>query len=220
MRRLLTILSIASLAISWPALGQMIIEGEGVVSTRPDLFSIEVEIATYSETSGEAWVSLAEKIKTLYDAVSDAGVKRDHFQVGRVRLGEASTGLAGSAKIVIVVPAGDENDQLLDTIQRLPGIQIGSFRYRSSRGNELRMEAKALAVANAIRQLDELARSAGGRRGAVRSINRGPESDVEEIVVTGSGYRNDTSARRVPVSQGLLRFEENVWVTADFIEGE
>lgn len=221
MRRLLTILSIASLAISWPALGQMIIEGEAVVSTQPDLFSIEVEIATYSETDGEAWVSLTQKIKSFYEVVSNAGVERDQFQVGKVELGEISTGLAGSAEIEIVVPAGEGNDQLLDAIQRLPAIQIQSFRYRSSRASNLRNEAKALAVANAVRQLDELGRSAGGRRGAIRSINRWPESDVEEIVVTGSRVMKDRApARRVPVSRGLLRFTEKVWVTADFIEGE
>lgn len=221
MRRLLTILSVVSLAVSWPASGQLIIEGKAVVSAQPDLFSIDVKVATSSETDGEAWVSLTEKIKMIYDAVNEAGVSRDQFQVGSVRLVEASSGLAGSARIVIVVPAGDENDQLLDTIQRLSAVQIQSFRYRSSRAGKLRNEAKALAVGNAVRQLDELARSAGGRRGAIRSINRGPESDVEEIVVTASRARYDRApAQRVPVSKGLLRFSEEVWVTADFIEGE
>lgn len=221
MNRLLMIFSFVFLTVSWPALGQLIIEGEGVVSIEPDEFSVEIGIETHSKLVGDAWVQLTKKMDTLYDVVHEAGVDRDQFQVGTVRLRRRGSSLVGGAEIEIVVPARDDNDQLLDAIQRVPSIQIESFRYRSSRERELRNNAKALAVSSAVMQLDELARSAGGRRGAIRSINREPQSDVEEIVVTSSGVSNNSSSRRrVPVSRGKLRFTEKVWVTANFVENE
>lgn len=194
------------------------IEGKGLVSEQPDQFQIEVEIEISSGNSNDGWKMLRSSIEDLYERVRQEGVEREQFSVRLLGLEEKQQRFDANAWVTVTVPVGPGNEELLDAIQRGGVARVVDFGYGHSKASALRDQARVMAVDDAMKQLAKLAESSGGKIGKVLSIgDLGRQRDSAAYMREPEGT---VERRAVPLSIGVMRFNEKIRVEAEFIRDE
>jgi uncharacterized protein YggE len=90
--------------------------------------------------------------------------------------------------------------------------QAGGIQFDVENHQPLEDQARAKAVADAVRRAGELARLSGVKVGKVLSIAEGPEQDVSQPMYGAkmASFRSDSSS--VPVEGGQIKFTHTVRV--------
>lgn len=194
------------------------VNGTAKVSVRPDQFIIWVVVETKNDGIQAMWDSLRKDLNRLYSTVTEHGVTRDQFQIRHLDLSRRYYGGLTSTRVQITVPVDERNGALLDTIQRGTSARIRHFGYESSEAAALQDKARALAVSNAMEQINNLAQSRGGRTGRVLSID--PEhvrSGGTANMVSGAPTEGTLEKQSVPLSTGMLHFRAEIFVEAELV---
>lgn len=194
------------------------VNGEAKVSVRPDQFSILVRVETQNNGIHAMWDSLRKDLEQLYGTVVEHGVTRDQFEIYYLDFRRRSGGRSSSTDVKITVPVDERNGDLLDAIQRGTRARVSHFGYESSEAAALQDKARALAVSDAMEQINKLARQRGGRTGRVLTIDQELAGSRALADRASRGPAEGTLERQsVPLSTGLLHFRAEIFVEAELV---
>jgi uncharacterized protein YggE len=224
--RLLALLLLACIAESGlaqataapaPAPAQIYASGSGTVRLRPDRVTITVGVITRATSAAAAANANAERMNPLLAAlrragVPDSAIATSGFSVGldqrfygNTNPAEAERTYVASNTVLIALTDVDAVGALLDTVLASGATQVGGIQYYSSREDEGRRAATAIAVREARLMAEAAATAAGGSLGALRELTVLDGSAMSRMnVLTGTrASPNSVSVLAADVNQSV-----------------
>jgi uncharacterized protein YggE len=191
------------------------VTGRGLVQTRPDIailsFTIETSAAEADDAIRRNADQAAKLIATLKQKM-DAGdrIATTQFQLfpvydQKTRISPASYRV--SNRVRLETARVDDLGPLIDAAAAAGSNRIGQLRFTHSQNDELARKAAALAVADARRTADELARAAGVTITRLHRIRFAAAHDPTPLPSEMA-----MAARATPIEVSSLNIERQVTV--------
>ncbi|HEY3258370.1 MAG TPA: SIMPL domain-containing protein [Gemmatimonadaceae bacterium] len=171
--------------------------GRGEISVAPDLARLQVTVETRSSSASAAAADNAVKLTKTVAAVRVAGV--DSAQIGTSGYSVVTDYDSKSRPIGFVVRNGLRIDvqriadvgKIIDAALSSGSTQVNGIQFLRLNVNDSRRSAVALAVAEARRDAEVLARAAGGSLGRLIYLTSGfaqmPRNfELQEVVLTSA----------------------------------
>ena len=175
-----------------PDVPQLVVAGYGQIAVPPDRATIDVAVETRAATAAAAASRNARRVRDVLDTLRARGVaagdvatvayavQPEYTSSGRGQ--PTLRGYVANNVVRVETVAMDQVGTLIDAALAAGADRINEVRFRSSRYASLRDSATAIAVSNARRTAEAMARASGGQLGALLEV-RG------ELPYTyGSGY--------------------------------
>jgi uncharacterized protein YggE len=176
------------------------VNGQGIVSAKPDLVRISVRFEETRDTSQEALSAVNQKVNELEDILSGQGVAPEDITTTSFNLspeydfrgdnGRVLLGQEASQRISFVVREVDEEGAkaatVIDAISGIDNIQFGSINFDIENKEEIYSQARSQAIGQAKGRAEEIADVAEVELGSVVSI-----SDVQRQEATPQDFQQD-----------------------------
>lgn len=196
--------------------------GTGRVSRPPDVVEISIGISLVRSTVAEATDDAARLASSVIDALRAGGIDSDDLQTADYSV-FAEYDHRPQRRVLVGYRVGNTVRALVRDLAALPTVlsqaagaggdatTIGGISFSNSDPDELRVEARSLAWADALAVAQQLASLSGLTLGSARSISevggRGP-------VPPPSPARMATAEAAVPIESGTV--EEAVSLAVEF----
>ena len=214
----------ALLALSGPAAtaqtdsgGGISVVGEGQVLATPDLARVTFGVEQVDPSLSQAMATARSSMEAVLSRLEQLGVSREDIQTVGFSVspvydnrGEAAVLRGYRVSNVVRVTLRDFNQvgNIIDQVVAAGATRVQGISFDTSRDTELHDQARDLAVADARRKAEQLARAAGVSLGNVIAIDAsgaGGVTPVREMAVA------QTSA--TPIEGGQLEIRTTVRVT-------
>ena len=163
-----------------PEVPQLVVAGYGQIAVPPDRATIDVAVETRAPTAAAAASRNARRVREVLDtlrargvAASDVATVAYAVQPEYASSGRGQPTLRGYVANNVVrveTAAMDPVGALIDAALAAGADRINDVRFRSSRYTSLRDSATAIAVSNARRTAEAMARASGGQLGALLEV--------------------------------------------------
>ena len=194
-RRDISILTGLAFVLAAPAFGQgnsspprpaeITASGRGEVSVTPDRAAVLVSIESHAASAAAAASSNASKMTAVFQALRAAGVAPADITTAAYNVGQDPRTMRGPLPPSITVPIEfvarntvrvivrriDDTGKVIDAALAAGATSITSVQFNSPNTDEARRNALALAVAQARRDAETLARAGGGALGRLLSMS-------------------------------------------------
>lgn len=200
------------------------VSGLGTVTAEPDIASISTGVVSEAETAKEAMAKNSAVMSAMIDALKASGLDakdiqttnlsvQPRYQSSRDGRPPSINGYTVHNQARIIVRDIKRLGDILDQAIRLGSNQISGISFEVSRADDLRDEARKLAMANAQRKAKLYAEAAGASLGQPLSIEEPgsfpifrPMAGMARAALAGDGAAP-------PVEAGSLKLEAHVNVT-------
>jgi uncharacterized protein YggE len=187
---------------------QIVVTGFGEVSVAPDKASIDVAVETRASTASAAASLNARRLRAVLDTLKGRGVAQadlatvgfsvhqDYEQVAR---GAAPRRMYVATNVVRVDTRDLERvGALLDAALDAGANRINEVRFSSTRHLAVRDSAMTIAITNARRSAEGMARAAGGRLGVLLELSTqiNPYAIRENMTRASGGYASGAVANQ------------------------
>lgn len=189
-------------------LPQIVVTGFGEVSVPPDKASIDVAVETRAATASAAASLNARRLRAVLDTLKGRGVEAAdlatigfsvHQDYEPVPRGAAPRRMYVANNVLRVeIRNLDRVGALLDAALDAGANRINEVRFSSSRHLAVRDSAMTLAIANARRSAEGMARAAGGRLGPLLELSTqlSPYTMRENMSRATAGYASGAVANQ------------------------
>ncbi|NTW70252.1 MAG: SIMPL domain-containing protein [Chlorobiaceae bacterium] len=199
---------------------QVVVSASGVVSVKPDVADFIVEIKSDAKSADKAAADTAEKYQAVQSALRQAGVASGDavtagFTVSPKWEWQQSTaknvlnGYSARHSIKVKVRSLGSIGKVIDAVVQSGGDEVQNIAFSSSRYDSLRHEALSIAVGNARRDGEIMARAAGGRLGQLIEVSVGQPSYRERPYMEAVAMKAAPS----PASTELAPADQEISVT-------
>lgn len=204
------------------------VTGHGEISAKPDIVEISVGVLTHAPTASQAAKDNSAIVTRLMTTLTEHGVAEKDVQTKELHVAPRYTqpnpgDRANSAEFVpriigyevvnnvgVIVRKLDQVGTLLDALLQAGANQVSGISFRIEHPEGLMDQARMEAMADAKHKATLLAREAGVRVGAPRSIE---EPDGQPFLPRFSSNMMGASAPQMPVAPG----EEKISVTVSVV---
>lgn len=205
-----------------PDAPHVVTQGEGKVTAKPDLARITVSAQYRNANGATAKQSVDRSIEAFLKIAPDFGLTPEDITASDVSVSEdidydnrdrrISNGFVAEREVKLKLRDLDRLGALLDAALAAGLTEIDNVSFESSRKEQLRVEARNKAIADAREKAAGLATAFGGSLGSVYSINsvRSGFDDgygattLDRVMVTGS------RVQRSAYLQPTVEYTENV----------
>jgi uncharacterized protein YggE len=164
-----------------PEVPQVIVNGFGEVAVPPDRATIDVAVETRAATAAAAAAQNARRLNAVLDTLRARGVAATdlstvgfavHPDYAPSPRGEAiRRGYVATNVVRIETRRLDQVGPLLDAALAAGANRVNEVRFASTRHDAVRDSAITIAIANARRTAETMARAGGGRLGALLELS-------------------------------------------------
>jgi uncharacterized protein len=160
------------------------ISAEGKVNTVPDLATVNLGVTMQGDTAAEVQDKSSEKINQIINFVKSQGIKDEDIQTSQFNInprynykdGENTViGYQASQTVVVKIKGVDKSTdvvgRILDGATDNGANQIYGVNFSFDDPDDLKNQARKLAIANAKDKAEELAKEAGLRLGKIVSLS-------------------------------------------------
>lgn len=203
-----------------PDAPHVVTNGEGKATAKPDLANISISARYRNANGATAKQSVDRSIDAFLEIAPGFGLTPDDITASDVSVSEdidydthdrrISNGFMASREVKLKLRNLDRLGALLDAALAAGVNEIGNVSFESSREDQLRLEARTKAIADAREKASGLATAFGGSLGPVYSIN-----SVRSGVDDGYGA---TTLDRVEVTGSRTRRSAYLQPTVDYTE--
>jgi len=183
-----------------PQVPQLVVTGYGEVTVAPDRATIDVAVETRATTASQAAAQNARRLRVVLDTLKARGIAASELSTLGYSVnpdyeptprGEAvRRGYVATNVVRIETRTLDQVGALIDAALAAGANRVNEVRFSSSRHAVVRDSATALAIANARRTAETMARAAGGTLGALVELSTevGPYAAREALMRNRMGY--------------------------------
>lgn len=157
------------------------VSAEGKVTVIPDTAEVDLGIQIQKPTVQAAQKEANEKINKIIEELKKIGVKKELIKTTRYnvypnydyREGQKIVGYNIDINLTVKVKDFDKINQVIDTATKFGANQVGSLNFTvdEERQEELKMEARKLAIEKAKKKAKEIASAGGLRLGKIVNIS-------------------------------------------------
>ena len=205
------------------------VQGQGTVSTKPDLVTLSLGVQTTGETAMEALLLNSEQMNGVIAAIQDAGIEQESIQTSGINLypvyedrslvqpGEQRqiVGYRASNDVSVRVHDIDKAGSVLDLAIEAGANQVGGVRFGLSDTDTIVTDALIAAVQNAQAKAQTIADTLGVQLGAALVVN---EEWIERPEARGFTFAQESAAFdsggfSSPVQGGAVSVTAHIRVT-------
>lgn len=202
----------------------MAVEGQGSVTAKPDTASVSAGVVTEGKTAREALTANSAKMSEVMSAIASAGVGEDDirtsgFSVSPVysrperrpdgtRPNPEIVAYRASNQVVVTVRELAKVGAVLDEVVTAGANKVNGVSFYVDKAEALMDEARALAVADALRRASIMAKAANINLGRVLTINEQGGFRPEPVMMRMAAAESD--AMSVPVAPGTQELRASV----------
>lgn len=206
-----------------PDAPHVVTQGEGKVTAKPDLAHVTISAHYRNANGATAKQSVDRSIEAFLDRAPDFGLAPEDIRASDVSVSEdtdyddrgrrTSNGFVATREVRLDLRDLNRLGALLDAALAAGMTEIETISFESSRKEQLRLEARNKAIADAREKASGLSTAFGGSLGPVYSINSvrsgiadgyGEATTLDRIQVTG------TRIQRSAYLQPTVEYTENV----------
>jgi uncharacterized protein YggE len=193
------------------------VTGEGQVYLVPDVAYVYIGVHTQSENVSKALSDNNDQAKTVSDALKGLGVEEKDIQTTSFNIYPQQQYEPGTGNVtgtiymvdnVVYVTVRDLKHlgDLLDVVVRSGANSINSINFDVVDKETALSKARELAIDNARKQAEELAKASGVTLGDVQSISTSSISTpmAKEMYGMGGGGGGMAASQPAPISAGQL----------------
>ena len=194
------------------------VPGRGVVYAAPDVAHIQTSVVSEASSAAEALAANAAAMSAVQKKLRAAGIAERDLQSDSLQLtprysprpsrseesGPEIVGYRASHRLNAVVREIARTGELLDAVVAAGANQVDSITFAVAETAPLIDRARAMAVADARRRAEQLAKAEGLKVGSLRRIQEQGEGPVE---VRMRHMRMEATAASTPIAPGELSFE-------------
>jgi uncharacterized protein YggE len=205
---------------SLPDAPHVVTSGEGKVTAKPDLARVTISAQYRNANSATAKQSVDRSIDAFLKVAPGFGLTPDDITASDVSVSEdvdydsrdrrVSNGFVANREIKLKLRDLERLGALLDAALAAGLTEIDNVSFESSRKDQLRLEARSKAIADAREKASGLATAFGGSLGPVYSIN-----SVRSGVDDGYGA---TTLDRVEVTGSRIQHSAYLQPTVEYTE--
>jgi uncharacterized protein YggE len=193
----------------------------GSITVEPDIATIVAGVVAEGDTARDATSKNSALMGKLIEGLKSSGIAAKDIQTTAINVepryqnfkdGRPSVinGYRVVNHVKIVARDLKRLGEVLDQAVTLGANQVSSIAFDVSNAEELRDDARRIAMANALRRAKLYAEAAGSSVGAVLQISEEPRGNLPRPVASG---RAMMAAEAVPVEAGTQKLEVHVYVT-------
>lgn len=198
--------------------------GQGVIQAEPDEGYITVGVVNVAADSAQAVKDNTVTMTVLYATLEEQGVTRQNIKTINFSISEnwkekvvennrqvrVRDGFRVVNMVQVTVCELDSFGKVLDALVSNGANSIQGISFGSSKASELRDQARVLAVKDALRRAELLAKPLGVTIGDVVSISESMQYGQRNVYAVAASL---SDASEVPVSGGTLSFTASVNIT-------
>lgn len=194
------------------------VSATGSVVAEPDLAMISTGVVSEADTAREALSRNTATMAKVIDGLKALGISAQDIRTTTLNVEPRYRSAKDQAPSIVGYQVVNQVritarelkrlGEVLDQIVSLGVNQIGGIAFEVSKAEELRDEARKMAMANALRRARLYAASAGADVGAVLTISEDAPAPAPRPLARTSLAAND-----VPIEPGTQRLEVKVYVT-------
>jgi len=173
--------------------GTITVTGQGAVSAVPDIASLSMGVTHQAKTADEAMATVAISVNAMIASLKQAGVAAKDMQTGQMSLNPVwtysertktnkVTGFSAGVTLRVTLRDLSAMGDVLTRVVRVGGNQFHGMSLGVEDSLALEVQARALAVADAIAKGKQLADAAGLRIVDVVSISEGTGGQSYPVV--------------------------------------
>jgi uncharacterized protein YggE len=200
----------------------MTVTGTGKVTLSPNIAYINIGVHTEGQDVNEALASNTSQAQKVADALKALGVDAKDIQTTSFNVYPQQTfddkGVVTSTKymvdngVYVTVRDLTKLGSMLEAVVTSGANNINGINFDISNRDDVNSQARTLAIADARKQADELAKAAGVTLGAVQSISINGSPTPTPLYDAKGGTVMSTGAS-VPVSAGQMIIEVDANIT-------
>ena len=200
----------------------IVVTGQASVSAEPDVALISLGVVSEAATAADALAANSDAMRKVIDAVKAGGVDakdvrtsnfsiQPRYQHGTDNRPPKLTGYQVSSMVHVRLQAVARTGMLLDQIVTAGANQVHGIAFEVAKADELKNEARRLAVANAIAKARLMAEAAGVKLGRVLAIEEAGAAPSARPHMRMA--RADAMHAQPPIEPGSLALDAHVTVT-------
>lgn len=193
------------------------VSASGSVAAEPDLAIISIAVVSEAETAREALARNTATMAKVIDGLKALAISAQDIRTTAVNVEPRYRNAKDEAPSVVGYQVVNQVritarqlqrlGEVLDHVVSLGVNQIGGIAFEVSKAEELKDEARAAAMANALRRAKLYAASAGAEIGQVLTISEDPSAPGPRPMARA------LAAGDVPIEAGTQRLEVKINVT-------
>lgn len=177
-------LSLAGVALAEPIIDSLpvvSVTGTATVRVAPDIAVVYLGVSETNEAISYAQSTVNQKIAAIVKALKEGGVEEKDIATENYSIypeytynyetnAEEFKGFTANCQLAVTVRAIDTAGVLIDNAFQAGANRLNSFEYSVQDGQEAKDEALTLAVEDAMRKADVIAKAAGQKLGSIKAI--------------------------------------------------
>ena len=211
------------------------ISAEGEVMRAPDIAFITAGVQADAKSAQEAMQQQANAMTGVFDALSKAGVEKKDMQTsnfslqprytyveidegkGRTRGEQRLDGYTASNQLTVKVRDLDKLGATMDSLVSAGGNTFSGISFALDNDDEVRAEARRLAVEKAMARADLYAAAAGMKVGRIVTISEGGDYSPQPMAMMARGKEMmmDSST---PISGGEVGYTARVNIKFELVK--
>ena len=208
---------------------QISVTGNAEISVEPDRATINLMLQTQAADSAEAKAESDRRLNAFLDDLQELGIDEEHIKAANLNISaqydyqnrqQRFVGFQANRSISVDVMDLDMLHPVLDTAvnHRVDGIQ--GIDYQSSREDELKAQARAVAIEDSRQKASELAEAYAAQLGPVYNISyqsgqiARPAFAMADDMAVRALSAESSGGRFIP---GDIRFADSIHVVFDLI---
>jgi len=203
---------------------QLVGQGEGRIEATPDQLQLRLGVITEASDAEQALAENTQRMNAVMQMLAETGIAGDEMKTSQFQIGpewslpprptpanwqRQIVGYRVSNELLIKTGRVELAGRLLAVAQQAGANQIGGLQFTLADPETYRLQAIALATAQAARKALTLAQAAGVKLGAVQSLSLDSSSGVPGPQVMMAEARL-ASADSVPVAEGKIEVSATV----------
>ncbi|MDA1208779.1 MAG: SIMPL domain-containing protein [bacterium] len=198
------------------------VQGQGKIQAVPDIALLNFGVQTGRQKSAQAAMEmLGKRMTAAFDALKELGIEEKDIMTQSLNLNPAydwnegkriDRGFEANQNLQVKVRDLDKITTVLDVAVRMGANQVGGVSFTIDDMDELREEAREMAIADAQKKAKDLAHDLGQTLGRFRGFNEGggynepyPMMRMESMAMDAKGIGGGT-----PVPAGEQEIVVNV----------
>lgn len=163
-----------------PELRQVSLNGFGEVTTTPDMAEISMSVTSIKRVSADAKSDVDERVNNYLAALEELGIAEEDIVAATLRTSpqyeyktslRIFSGYRADRSLQITVQDLDQLDAVMQTALDQKIDNIGNINYKSSEEDQLRLDARAAAIADSKAKAQALAEAYDAELGPIHSIS-------------------------------------------------
>lgn len=183
--------------------------GDAEITAVPDEAQVRLGIDVKRSTVVEAQSSANETINSISDAIKKLGIDKEDIQTQNYRVSpeydykspeRRITGYRVNTQIVVKITDFEKLNQVIDIATSLGANQVGgiSFSLSEEKQDELKKEARKVAIAEAKDSAAELAKLAGIKLGRVVNVSESEGGNYPQPIYARAEIAMDSGGPEEP----------------------